>query len=369
MTTRELHDNAISLMRKAELISNSNKELAKNIYLEAAELEARAAVLIELKEENEPTRSILYLAAASLFWRAEAYVAAERLACQGLGGFPPASVKNDLFKLLDEIKYAQTYQEKKTTIEEAELDVRLYGDHVRHGAAPLPAVIDRLINIYHLCVRTFQRMAGAPYADMRKKNDLIIPYSAQIAVTAPGSFGLKMKLTREIGKFIPLIDCPPQQILDDVLKNIDLYAQGGVDDVQKNIPDEDYRTHFLAHAKEIIPDGKKIRLVGLATRNNCIELSTTKAQVKEFYKPKPSTTEEVYISIRGFLDEASRKKKTLLFTKESDGTEITVNVKAGLEEVARKYFGYLVDASFERKGKKTLLVEIQSIEDDDIDEN
>jgi hypothetical protein len=76
---------------------------SKQKFLQACELELKSASLIEKLRENEPSRSMLFLGAASLAFQGEDFDLAERLVGEGLSGYPPDDVKADLRKLLDEI--------------------------------------------------------------------------------------------------------------------------------------------------------------------------------------------------------------------------------------------------------------------------
>ena len=51
--------------------------------------------------DTEPTRSILYLGAASLAWNAGDHIEAKRLAGIGLAGSPTPRTRDDLLELLE----------------------------------------------------------------------------------------------------------------------------------------------------------------------------------------------------------------------------------------------------------------------------
>jgi hypothetical protein len=100
----KLHDDAMLLMNEAILLEKENKfEEAKLKFLDACNIELKSASLVEKLPENEPSRSILYLGAASLAWRGEDFEFAERLISEGMNGYPPEQVKKDLMKLLSAI--------------------------------------------------------------------------------------------------------------------------------------------------------------------------------------------------------------------------------------------------------------------------
>lgn len=364
---RDLHNQALASAEQAkEALSRGDTVAAEKLFLAASAHEAEAASLIAIAPDNEPTRSILYLGAASFAWSGKNLTEAERLCAYGLAGFPQNSTKNDLYKLIDEIKYELIWREQATEMEDAELSMRLYGDGIRFGSAPLKSVLKRVESLAALCTRTVQRIAGKPYDDIRKKDSNARPFMAEMAVDIPGSFGVKLKFSRLAGEQISFFQPDPNAVLNDIIKNIDLMTNGNFDALQKNIPDESYLVNFIAAAKEIAPDGATIRTVGLATKNNKTSFNVGKLDLKqsaeEAIPSLVSTAKDYPDRLRGYLDVADRKRGTLTLTDE-EGKEYRTKVKSGLEEVARKYFGSFVEVEYSKKGRSIILTDIQSLEE------
>lgn len=365
-SVRDLHNQAMQLMHQADRLRDIGQD-AKKLYAQACDYEEQAAQIVSSSEDNEPSRSILYLSAASLAWCGKELMRAERLVATGLQGSPSQKTRKDLYKLLDDIRYGLSVAEPVVELDEAALDMRLYGDRVRWGSAPLKAVFDRLDNLSRLFFRTYQRLCSQPYQDGRKKSTFVTPYSINVAISAPASFGVTMKLTREPGESLPLIDISAQKIFDDVISGIELIDKGEVEILKEKISDESYLTNFITLAGEIAPDGQRINMVGLSTMNRSFAFKSARSSIKESYKrlkPIDVTPGEETISLKGYLDIADRKKGTLLFTDQNDN-EYTAKVKEGLEDVARKYFGLLVEVEMERNRGKYLLSSISSIDDGD----
>lgn len=364
---RNHHNQALACANQAkEALSLGDTAAAERLFLEASAYEAEAASLISIAPENEPTRSILYLGAASFAWSGKNLSEAERLCAYGLAGFPQNSTRNDLYKLIDEIKYELIWREQAAAMEDAELSMRLYGDGIRFGSAPLKSVLKRVESLAALCSRTVQRIVGNPYDDIRKKDSNARPFMAEMAVDAPGSFGVKLKFSRLVGEQISLFQPEPEVVLNDIIKNIDLMTSGDFETLQKNIPDESYLVNFIAAAKEIAPDGATIRTVGLATKNKKISFNVGKIELKQSSEeaiPSLVPTKKDYPDrLRGYLDVADRKRGTLTLTDE-EGKEYRTKVKSGLEEVARKYFGSFVEVEYSKKGRAIVLTDIQSLEE------
>jgi hypothetical protein len=102
-----LHDQAIHFANEAFSLKKAGRhEEARQKFLQACELESESAFHVEKLPENEPSRSMLFLGAASLAWYGEDFELAERLVGEGMSGYPSDNTKNDLKKLFDDIKFS-----------------------------------------------------------------------------------------------------------------------------------------------------------------------------------------------------------------------------------------------------------------------
>ncbi|MDM8519457.1 hypothetical protein QUF64_05365 [Anaerolineales bacterium HSG6] len=105
---RQLHDEAMKLAQLA-LIARQKGQLkeAENIARQAYQYEQQAAQLIPIDEQSEPTRSILYRSAASLAYQCHEHAQAYKLIKEGLAGYPPPQIKQELQTLATEISAHQ----------------------------------------------------------------------------------------------------------------------------------------------------------------------------------------------------------------------------------------------------------------------
>lgn len=101
LTVRQLHHRAMHYAMEGKMAAD--KEQCKALYAQALPWEVQAAQMIEKERENEPTRSILYLSAASIAYDAGDPWEAQRLAAEGLSGWPAAKTAIDLRELLEAI--------------------------------------------------------------------------------------------------------------------------------------------------------------------------------------------------------------------------------------------------------------------------
>ena len=96
-----LHDLAMDIMNEAEALKDKDIALAKKYFLQAFELERYAAERVAaLPESSEPSRSMLFLGAASIALRILDYKKAKAMASRGLDGQPSGKTLKELQKIL-----------------------------------------------------------------------------------------------------------------------------------------------------------------------------------------------------------------------------------------------------------------------------
>ena len=100
LTVCDLHDMAMEFSDCAEIAKRQRRAAVALAYAHhALDYERRAVALVPNSEASEPTRSILYLSAASLAYQAGENAAAEQLIAEGLAGWPSPRVREDLENL------------------------------------------------------------------------------------------------------------------------------------------------------------------------------------------------------------------------------------------------------------------------------
>src|SRR6266540_4312179 len=103
-TVNELHTTAMDIAEEAfDYQRKGERGAAADLFFQALHLEQQAANMLDIKRENEPSRSILFRSAASLAYNAGDYETAEKLVAQGLTGFPPPEIADELRDLFDEV--------------------------------------------------------------------------------------------------------------------------------------------------------------------------------------------------------------------------------------------------------------------------
>jgi len=114
LTVNDLHPTAMDLAESAFLARKSGQfEEAKTLFLQALELEQQAAAILPPNEDSEPTRSILYRSAAALAFHGEQYDIANLLIKNGLYGYSPPEIKQELNALSEDVNFQHHLRQKK----------------------------------------------------------------------------------------------------------------------------------------------------------------------------------------------------------------------------------------------------------------
>jgi len=364
------HDQAMQMMNDAFLLKNSdNHEEARQKFIQACELESKSAFLVEKLPINEPSRSMLFLGAASLAWHGEDYESAERLIGEGLSGYPPDNVRDDLFKLLDNIKFARLARKNSQILREAEAEIRLSGSGVGHGRIKSQCLISRIDAIDKIISRTAQRAYGLKFGTHPKKHQGFPDYQVDIEWAEAGSFGMKIRLTQKINEQLSFFQKDPSEILKDVIDNIELLNKGHSDELKNNINDDEYYTHFVSQSKEIFPDGNIINNVGFVTKNKTFQIKKHRSDVKKILTHDDTEINEnninknnIMCKFVGYLKVSDGIKDTFKIVQD-DNKYVTIKVRDALEELAKKYFGDKIEATCTQKGKTYHLVDITPLPD------
>jgi hypothetical protein len=364
-----LHDQAMHIMNEAFSLKNADKhEEARQKFLQACELESESAFLVEKLPENEPSRSMLFLGAASLAWYGEDFELAERLVGEGMSGYPSDNIKNDLRKLLDDIKFSVAAKKSSEILHEEEAEIRLYGVGVGYGRIKSQCLISRIDAIDKLISRTTQRKYGFQFESRPKKRKEFPDYQIDIEWADAGSFGMKIRLTQKINEQMSLFQDKPSKILRDVIDNIELLNSGDTESLKKNIQDEEYYIHFITQAKEIFPDGNMINHVGFITKNKSFPIKNSRKEIRDTIlriddKSQNNNNEDRIKSIIGYLRVSDGIKGEFKIIQDDDKTPIKIKVRDALEELAKKHFGDKIEATCEKKGKSYHLIDITPISD------
>ena len=365
---RELHNKAMVLNQKALVTRHAGDESSARAFLiNAMELETQAADLIKLDRANEPTRSILYKSAASLALDAGEYAEALRLLAQGLSGFPPPQIIQELKNLYDQLNFESHLHASDLKLSNEEVQFTVLGNAVSHGIVLFDEFVKRLETLRLLFERTAARLQKAPYnrGMVPKKYKPFVP--ALSAIKA-GSFSATLRLVvpsldkpTQIGLFAP----KPSAVVDEILKGVEFINSGDEQGLKEHISDEGYFTNFVSLTRKMAPDGKQINFVGLVTQRRSVGFTLPREEIHLAPDREclVETVEDAHVTVIGVLDMAISRTENVIGLSDEDNQTYEIKIQEGMDDLVRSYFGQKVKVEGSRRGKYIELHQIDGFEE------
>lgn len=274
----KLHSDAMDFAEEGFIAQRKgDNEKAIGFFQKALNLEQTAAEQLPLNMQSEPTRSILFRSAASLAYNANDYDLAERLIANGLAGFPPKDIKEELRNLLEDVTFMHHLKSKGSILDKNEWRLTIAGDAVKYGGTSADYLMTRVDRVSSIFYRTIERMLKLPYrasggVDKNIKNR----YGLFINTFSPGSFAVSFQIgtpdpQRSLPGFEEKQSIEPNFVVDEIMNCFEMFETDDPQVLKNHIADENYFENFVGLAKEIAPDGKNIKLVGFTSIRDGID--------------------------------------------------------------------------------------------------
>lgn len=345
-TVRQLHDKAAELGQLAMIARyKGDEKQAKSLARRAYEYEVQAAELVPDIESAEPTRSILYLSAASFAYQCKEFQAAQRLVAKGLSGYPPPKVEQDLKNLFEQLNFERHLEVHDVILEERDLQLSMAGKSVGYGMIvykEFKKTVDRTIELIN---RTVERKMGSKYrSGAGRPRSVYRPFIPALSVARPGSFVITLRLgIEEVQQTSYLFSA--SKVIDEILTGVELINSHGKEGLEQFIENDSYRLQFLSTVRDMAPDGERINFVGLTSKSRSVSLTRLRSDI-DLPEIEPTNGEEKErkpIEVEGILDVAiGRGKKSIIELNPEDSDPLKIVVEEGLEDVVRSYFGQWV---------------------------
>ena len=245
-------------MQAESALKQADPEGAVVLYRFAAEKEEQA--LSALSSDKTRTIGITIVSAASLWYKANEFQHAERVAYTGLAnGNLPGFAIEQLQTILQIIWHEQRFRQSSIEFVRGQLAVSLAGGEITTGAAPLKLAnrkADEISNFFYRIIemimgRSFRKQ-GPPRADI---TDNFRPWLFQ---ASPGSYRFSIRLQKPITQLSLFPDNFPQ--IEDVTKKfvqiLRASTQETLEELEEIVDDNEYRTGFLKMVRNLAPTGK-----------------------------------------------------------------------------------------------------------------
>jgi hypothetical protein len=366
MTIKEMHREAMKYAQDAFVARQSGDETtAISLYRKAFLLEKEAALSLLSQFDKEPTRSVLFRSAASLAYKCDEFLEAEKMASQGLAGNPPAEIAEELRNLFEDINLGRHLEISDTKISSTELQFSLIGNEVGFGTVNSDEFLDRYKSFELLTYRTAERLLRKPYRtagklDPKIKNNfqpyISTPRAASFAVTIKLGFTNSPQLDMFEGNII-------QNVIDNIITGIDLINKGEEEKLKQLISDDDYYQNFVSLGKNIAPDGDKIKQVGFTVLRNGeqVKLGYTRSKnnFNSFQDNDKIGKEGIIETIKGTLRMADADKGKIKIINSSGDNSFLIEVPEGLTDIVKMFWDDNIIATVSKKKKHIRLIDIE----------
>lgn len=380
-TVNELHVKAVDLAEEAFLLKKSGKlEEAKQIFLEALIIEEKAAFMLPPEADSEPTRSIIFRSAASLAFNSGDLEKADWLIANGLAGYPPFVIAEELKNLYEEVNFQRHLSAKGIILSEKNWLMTLHGNATSYGKASADLILTRVDKLSALYYRTVERLLNLPYrANGSIRAELKSKYGLFIDAFAPASFAISFhvgkpdnQLKLEFPDLEPRTAIDPEKVVDEVMTCFKILEGNKPENLKERFPDDVYYDNFIGLAKQLAPDGDAVKMVGFSVnregenkpvalrknRRQIIESSTE--QIKSINDETPLSKKEFTGVLRHANSPLKRKYGTVKLIQKDDGTFINVKVAIALmKDVVQPYYEESVKILVSEINHKYYLEEIE----------
>lgn len=380
----QIHNEAINLAEEAfRAKRKGDVETATDLFVQALDLEKKAFSSFPASEDSEPTRSILIRSAASMAFHAREYDQAEQLVSIGLSGFPPSEIRSELKALHDDINFRQHIILKKLDLADNEMQMTLWGNATGYGVILADLLIKRINQFKTIFYRTAERLSNLPYRTSGGTGKPITDfYSLYLKGFTAGSFGVSFSIGERSEQLSLFPDYDQKKVeiesvINEVLSCFELLEKDEIDDLKERFSDEDYMENFISIARQMAPDGKDIKGLGLISKSKGKQRTVGLSRIrKEIPTPEKilsssdddSEPEKERVVLSGILKHADSLKiegKYGFVKLRNEDQKKTYSVLVPLtqmQDVVQPYFEEKVVITCYRVGKKIYFDDIDNSE-------
>lgn len=374
MSIIELHRAAMNIAEEADrLKKEGHKSEAIKLYVDAFERERDAAFGSLSSNAEQPTPAILLKSAAYLALDAGLIRECEKLICIALSYDIPDEIADELRNLYEDVNFHRHLKLNGITLSEDEIQISIAGDGVAYGMARDEDVNNRIQAIKQLSVRTLEMAKGRPFRRQGKISDEIQNLSqSYYSVPRAASFAMTIRFGRKDAQLhIENFASESSALVELLVQNIKLLDTQNLEELRRKIPNNQYLLNFISYAKELAPDGKDVKLVGVTYNQNgtIVEVPLKRSQTEygnliesvvaiNLEEEQEQQIAPQKIELTGMLMAADASKEQVRIVVDKKNYDIIV--PDGLSDMVKKYFGEIVTLTvLSQKGNKYDLINIK----------
>lgn len=322
-------------VKAAALLASGRTKEARDIFAEAAGYEAEA--LGSIAADKAKTRSVLTLSHASLLYKADLLKEAERSIFSYLStGNITVWAETQLRELLNVVTDEYLLKTSRGRRYSGEnITVSLRGGEIGAGTGPFDLVLDKAAGFRSLLYRIAEWVGDFPLRyhgpPPRELSDLV-----QARVTEPtvGSYTLEIRLTEPAQqKLFESPRIPPAEVSERLFAFLECLTSGTPEELNKVVPNLDYRRALLQLTRNIAPGGKRIREIGIYRKKHdqlqSVYLTNELPPRIREALPKEKISAEEQWTDQGILRALNLDRNWLILAKD-DGTHARHSTKPEL---------------------------------------
>ena len=347
MTWAELHSESERIAIEAQLALRArNAGQAIELYKRAAEIERRA--LDQLDVSKTRTRGITAVSAVALWFKAREYVLAEQLAHSMLADpHIPDFAREDLRNLVQAIWTESSKEKAGVAFIPGQVMVSVKGGEVVTGGAPLDLIVDKIQTIQSMFYRTIEFLNGDSHRRVgRPTKELQEACRPWLFQSAPGSYQFSVAIQKPVQPDFFKQEIEPERIAQHFLEIVSASSGDNTADLEKLVPDENYRSTFLRLARNLAPTGKTFERIELRGSGEARPVALgveSRVNINQQLRKKlavPTTADEVPEELHGTLRAVDLDKDWLDVVVDGVSTHVV-----GLQDAVDDVIGPMVNRS------------------------
>jgi hypothetical protein len=304
----QYHTISESLAAEAEVAYRAHRfDDAVSLYGKAAAAEEEA--LKALDPSKVRTIGITAVSAISLWFKGRQYKAAENLAHSMLTSANlPAFAVAELRSTLQAIWNEEMKKTASISFLPGQLLVAMDGGVVMHGAAPLDLVVEKIEMLKALFYRGIELVLGHPHR-MRglPRQDILELFRPWVFQELPGSYQFSVAVQKPLQADFFQDEIEPELITSGILKILKATTVEDGVELQRIVPDKQYRTTFLKLSRNLAPTGKtfsKLRVKAAGEAEDLVLVKDTRTVISRTIReetPRPKKAGEEARTLHGTL--------------------------------------------------------------------
>lgn len=205
----------------------------------------------------------------------------------------PVFARNDLRNLVQAIWTESSKQEANVSFIPGQVMVSVKGGEVVTGGAPLDLIVEKVQTIQSMFYRTIEFMTGVAHRRVgRPTKELLESCRPWLFQSPPGSYQFSVAIQKPVQPDFFKEEIEPERVAKHFLEIVSASSSDDSVELEKLVPDENYRSTFLKLARNLAPTGKTFDRI-------------------EFRASGDTHTVALGVESRGSINQQLRKKSTL----------------------------------------------------------